>query len=408
MRPGSERGKQAAEPDRTPLARRLRGMVTSRGTGTAGAALVLYAAGVVLGYPELCVLAAGAVLALAVASLFLLPAPRLRVRREIAPPNVARGDPAVAVVTVTNAGRRPARALSASDSCDGRVVTVAVPKLGPGASRMVSYRLPTRLRGEIQVGPLTVWRRDPFGFFARGTGYGGQLTLLVRPRTVGLSTVASGRAISLDGPAADNAPGGSTTFHALREYAFGDDLRHIHWRTTARVGTLMVRQLIDTSEPRTTVVLDTARDAYAATEDFEEAVDIAASVAVSALRAGFPVALLSPAAPPVALRGGQADADAVLNLLAMTQPSGTGPAGLGEALRQVPAPQTDGTLVVVTGHASAPVLDQVAVAGVPFQRSITVRVGGALPALPQVLALRVVDVRGSGELAALWDAAVCG
>ncbi len=77
-------------------------------------------------------------------------------------------------------------------------------------------------------------------------------------------------------------------FVSMREYVAGDDPRMIHWPTTARTGTLMVREHVEVRRPEFTVVLDTAPTAGTA-DDFEEAVDVAATLAVHAIRTGLDV-----------------------------------------------------------------------------------------------------------------------
>ena len=67
-------------------------------------------------------------------------------------------------------------------------------------------------------------------------------------------------------------------FISMREYVPGDDPRMIHWPTTARTGTLMIREHVEVRRPEYTIVLDTAR-AVGTPDDFEEAVDVAASLA---------------------------------------------------------------------------------------------------------------------------------
>ena len=77
-------------------------------------------------------------------------------------------------------------------------------------------------------------------------------------------------------------------FVSLREYVAGDDPRLIHWPTSARMGTLMIREHVELRRPEFTVVLDAA-DSVADADDFEEMVDIVASIAVHALRNGVDV-----------------------------------------------------------------------------------------------------------------------
>lgn len=77
-------------------------------------------------------------------------------------------------------------------------------------------------------------------------------------------------------------------FVSLREYVDGDDPRLIHWPTSARMGTLMLREHVELRRPEFTVILDCAR--WVATPaDFEEMVDVTASIAVHALRSGVTV-----------------------------------------------------------------------------------------------------------------------
>ncbi len=111
-----------------------------------------------------------------------------------------------------------------------------------------------------------------------------------------LRAVPTGVARSLDGRV-DGVPHGSITFDSLREYVVGDEMRRVHWRTSARVGELMVREHVDTSLPRLVVLLDDRAAAHPAArggiaETFEAACEAAASVVTAALREELPVTLL--------------------------------------------------------------------------------------------------------------------
>jgi uncharacterized protein (DUF58 family) len=361
------------------------------------AAVAGYACGWLLGYPELCLAAFGTLLALIAGVALLGPSPRLRVRREVAPARIARGDAALVVLHVTNTGRRATWKVTCADRCGDHAMPVSVPRLGARATRTSSYRLPTLTRGEMTVGPLVAVRGDPFGFFRREASYGERRTVIVRPRTAPLELLASGHVASLDGLDADAASSGTTTFDSLREYTAGDDLRHIHWRTSARAGTLMVRRLVDSSEPRTTVVLDTSRAAYRG-DDFEVAVDIAASVAVAAATAGFPVHLLA-GGDRLAAGRGRTGPDAILDLLALVQP---GTRSLSEALDRLPRGHRSGSLTVVTGAAEPLAGDRIAAAASHYERAIVVRAGGRL-AETVAPALTVIDAPGLAEFAATWN-----
>ena len=76
----------------------------------------------------------------------------------------------------------------------------------------------------------------------------------------------------------------------MREYAVGDDLRLVHWPSTARVGQLVVRHNVDTAQPYTVVLADLRPSDYSA-ETFEEAIDVTASLVVSLAAGQAPVQL---------------------------------------------------------------------------------------------------------------------
>lgn len=395
--------------------------LTPAGLAVLAAAAAGYAAAVATGYPELAEIAAGCAVAVAVAAAWVLPVPRLAVSREIAPVRVARGDPAVGVVTVTSAGHRVRAGLRATDPCGPRTVTVDIPRLAPGRGQTVSYRLPTQRRGEIPVGPLRVARSDLLGLARRVREYGEPVTLIVRPKTYPLPLLPSGRAHHLEGPASDTAPRGTVTFHALREYVPGDDLRHIHWRATARAGTLMVRQLVDASLPRTTVVLDLRPASYlpaddaghrrggagsqAVAERFEAAVDAAASVVLAVARQGFPVRVLTTAGPLLDSKGDRAGAGAVLDRFAPLGLSAAGSLAVPLAACQG---RGEGSMVVVTGTLDPAETSLIAAARARFEHTVLIRLAAAAGAGPAPGGVAVIDADGPAAIRAGWRQAAGG
>jgi uncharacterized protein (DUF58 family) len=373
--------------------------VTPRGYAVAAVGVVSGVAGWLLGYPELTVVSAGCLAALVVAAGWLLAGLSLRITRQVAPAKVPRGDPAIASVRAVNTGRRTSRAVTALDRCGATTVDVALPGLARGASRFVSYRLPTTRRGELPVGPMRLRAGDPLGLFRREREYGCAVSLLVRPRTAPLPILPSGRAASLEGPTCDTAPSGTVTFHALREYVTGDDLRHVHWRTTARTGTLMVRQLVDSSLPVTTVVVDCRPASYIAPgEDFDIAVDAAATVAAGMAAAGFPVTLLTTDGRRFGTRSARGTG-ALLDWLAGLQASARGDLEtVLAAPRRLPAA---GTLTVVTGTACILSAERLVVSRRVFTHVTVIRAGreqrgGA------TLPVTVIDAASAEDVASSW------
>ncbi|MGI5421425.1 DUF58 domain-containing protein [Actinomadura luteofluorescens] len=367
-------------------------MLTPLGWGTAAGSVLLYAAGWWLGYPEPAVLAVAGLAAVGAAALWTLPRPKLEVGREIAPARVERGEPAVGVLHVTNRGRG-VRGLSAEDAAGSTPVAVDIPRLRPGGGRTVTYRLPTSRRGEIPVGPLRLVRADPLRLARRVREYGAPRVLLVRPRTVRLALLPSGRAHHLEGPTSDRSPAGTATFHALREYVIGDELRHIHWKSSARTGTLMVRQLVDASLPTTTVVLEARPGSWPEPDDFELAVDAAASVAAGAASASFPVRILTGDGQVADTRGGPDDVEVLLDRLTSVQ-TREGPRSAVDAVRRV---RPGGSLVVITPDAAE--LGRIAAVRSRFDRIVVLRVRPREPAAapPGVQIVDFTDLEGLAE-----------
>jgi Protein of unknown function DUF58 len=272
-----------------------------RGLAAAAAGAALIAAGFAFGYPELAVLGATAVLAAGYAVGYVAWRPGLTVRRTVVPDRVSRGEPCTHTLAVRQAGRLRPATLLAEDRCAGSPVPVALVGLRAGQDTTVDYPVPTGRRGVVEIGPLTVGRSDPLGLVGVRRRFGGTARVWVHPRTHPLTAVPAGIARSLDGRV-DRVPNGSITFDTLRQYVLGDELRRVHWRTTARIGELMVREYVDTSLPRLVVLLDDRAGGYPEPERFEDACEAAASVLVAAVRAELSAHLLlvsgAPAGPP--------------------------------------------------------------------------------------------------------------
>jgi len=369
-------------------------MPTPLGWGITAVSILLYGAGALLGYPEPAVLGLVGLVAVVLAVLWTLPRPRLAVTREIAPLKVARGDPAVGVLQLTNEGRGIRAGLIAHDAAGAETVAVEIPRLKSRGSRRITYRLPTARRGEIPVGPLRLVRTDPLGVARRVREYGSHRTLLVRPRTTTLPLLPSGRAHHLEGPTTDRAPAGTVTFHTLREYVVGDDLRHVHWKSSARTGTLMVRQLVDASLPSTTLVVEARPESWPEPAGFELAVDAAASVALGACRANFPVRVRTGSGIVHESRGGGGESDAVMDALARLT-TGPAPESAVDAVRRVPA---GGSLVVVVPAGTD--LTRLPAVRSRFDRVLALAIGSAPTAAPA--GIGVVEVSDLDALPAAW------
>jgi uncharacterized protein (DUF58 family) len=104
---------------------------------------------------------------------------------------------------------------------------------------------------------------------------------------VDLAVFAGGLTNDLDGATSQRLSMSDLAFHALREYVPGDDLRHVHWRSSAKAGELLVRQFHESRRGHVTILLDADRSSYPRRRDFELAVSVATSVALRAVRDDF-------------------------------------------------------------------------------------------------------------------------
>lgn len=247
-------------------------------------ALVLGAAGWWLGWVELAVPAVGLLGALAVGLALTFGRSTYAVDLELSDNRVTVGDRAVGRIVVRNTSGR--RLLPAQIELPvGRgAADFHLPSLGPGAEHEDVFAIPTSRRAVVVVGPVRSVRGDPLGLLGRRVRWTDPVDLYVHPRLVSLWGAASGVLRDLEGQATRVKSDSDMSFHALRDYVAGDDRRHIHWRTSARIGELMVRQFEDTRRTHTALAVASSTADYASAEEFELAVAAAASIGVQALR----------------------------------------------------------------------------------------------------------------------------
>lgn len=388
--------------------------ITARGVGLLVAAVVLLGAGFRFAYPELTLLGAAALAAVGYAALVAAWRPRLTVTRRADPDRVARGEPASMTLTVRNAGRFRSANLLAEDRCGERTVPVPVLRLRPGRDTEVRYDVPTHRRGVVPVGPLRVTRRDPLGLVALARPYGAAVPVWVHPRIHPLTAVPTGAGRSLDGRV-DGVPHGSITFDSLREYVVGDELRRVHWRTSARVGELMVRENVDTSLPRLVVLLDNRAAAHpqrtnGVAESFESACEAAASIVTAAHHADLPVLLVVVAAKPdvpaePGTPGGDADVGSALgplDRLAAAELSDDGDA-VRAATTRLRQDRLGDTLIFLTGPGGRGELGHVGALRGAYPSVVVGVFGAAEPTPPGAAGLVVVDATDGAQFAAEWD-----
>lgn len=264
---------------------------TPRGRVVGAVALLLVALGVLARYPVVAGL--GLCLAgLVVAELVSVLAPaRVAVRRTVEPPVVLRHQGCVSTLRFAGHRRRGLARLEAADLVDGTLQPVRLPE-GPAAEEVeVRYDIPTPRRGLVDVGPLVLRRHGLLGLASHAVEHGDRVQVRVLPRRVPLHHTAPGSRSAAAGPT-DSVDVGGTDLVGLHEYTPGDDLRRLHWATSARTGVLMVREDADPAEPHVCVLLDDRAAAYddaPGTEPFEDAVELAAALCAVTVAAGQPL-----------------------------------------------------------------------------------------------------------------------
>lgn len=296
-------------------------MLTRSGVGLLIGAFVAAAGGWRLGYTEVSVVAVMGIVAVAISWSFARRAPAVVATRINAPERVARGDSVRLRTQLVPAAGRPLPTSVLRDRFGSQVISVAVGG-DDGGGVIVTYGVTAAVRGVIPLGPVALRRGDPLGLAVGEHRLAGGLTeVLVHPRFVHLhQRRLSERNAEVETARRRGASDPSAGFQSLRPYAPGDDTRTIHWPTTARTGTLMVREYTSPTRPSIAVVLLTNAADYQ-DHHFEDATDIAASIGVTAIRQGLDVVVVTsdPAAP------GRAQVlrteAAVLDLLARCQPT---------------------------------------------------------------------------------------
>jgi uncharacterized protein (DUF58 family) len=292
----------------------------------------------------------------------------LRISRKVNPRQIHAGETARVELQAANRARVTSPALELRDPVSG--TPGARVELGPlayGALTRAAYRLPTRQRGQLEIGPLELTRTDVLGLASRTVIAAPVAHVTVLPRwhrlAVPSATAGTGpltqhlrmRALGREG----------SEFRSLRDYAPGDDLRRVHWKASARTDGLKVREVETEGLRQLAVVLDLDADAYGidpsapsatrplavpgqpggAHDPFERAITAAASVVMSAAMQGREVRFISTAG--FELRPTSGHLDDALEYLALARTTGRTP--VDATVGALGSRMTGGLLVYVSG-----------------------------------------------------------
>lgn len=225
---------------------------------------------------------------------FVIGRAKYEVTIDLASKRVVVGEQAVGRLLVRNPGTRPIPAANVELPVGRGLATFEVPRLAANEELEELFTVPTQRRAVLQLGPVRSVKSDPLNLLRRAGGLTEATELYVHPRIVQLASSSTGLLRDLEGIARQNISNDDISFHALREYAPGDDRRHIHWKSSARAQQLMVRQFEETRRSQLAILLASRPSEYAEPDEFELAVSIAGSVGAHALADGKAITLLGP------------------------------------------------------------------------------------------------------------------
>jgi uncharacterized protein (DUF58 family) len=220
--------------------------------------------------------------------------------REVTPTRVPAGQAATVTLRVENPGRVPTGVMLLEDQVPymlGSRPRFVIDQLRPRWTREMSYPVRSDVRGRYPIGPLSIRLSDPFGFVELTRAFTSRANLVVTPVVTPLSVSRLSGDWSGTGdnrPRAFAAAGNEDV--TVREYRMGDDLRRIHWRSSAKTDELMVRREEQPHQSRATVLLDTRAIAHRGSgpaSSFEYAVSAAASIGAHLAGQGFVVRMLT-------------------------------------------------------------------------------------------------------------------
>jgi uncharacterized protein (DUF58 family) len=301
---------------------------------------------------------------------------RLSCARSLAPARVPAGQPAEVILRLDNVSFLPTGLLLLEDEVPytlGGRPRFTVDRIGPGQHRTVRYPVRSDARGRYRIGPLRLRLADPFGLVELTRSFTAVDRLTVVPATQPLPPVRLGGAWDSGGESVSRTVAiRGDDDAATREYRHGDDLRKVHWRSTARVGKLMVRREERPWQSRATLLLDTRTRAHRGDgpgSSFEWAVSAVASIGVHAARQGYAVRLLTDTGPTVAAAD-LGDEGVLLDYLA--EVTGSRHGGLDPAISTLRGGEGIGTLVAVLGLLDPEQAAALAAARTPSDTSVAI------------------------------------
>lgn len=277
----------------------LRETVNPAGWLLLSALVIGVALGLLAGLVEAWAIAGIAAALLLMSIPFLLGSHDYTINLELERDRVVAGSEVNGHLDITNRSKRVSLPGLVDIPVGDGLVEAHVPLLLAGSQHREELTIAAKNRGVIDVGPMTIGRGDPVGVLRRELTWPGIQRIYVHPVTVRIPSTSAGLIRDLEGMPTRDIVDADLSFHAIREYAPGDSPRHIHWRSTAKTGKIMIRQYEESRRSRIALLLGLNDiDEYADDDEFEMAVSAAASLGVQGIRDGRDVLITASAEMP--------------------------------------------------------------------------------------------------------------
>lgn len=286
---------------------------TKRGVGLVAGSFVMFAIGTNIQSGWLFVLAS--LLLGAVAAGLLMPplmVRRVSIQRH-APADAHAGDDLSVDLLVTNISDR--RTLLSLTLRDAHVspVRAFIPRVGPNETLIAGTTRHAARRGIVDGEPVRVSSQAPFGIGRAVRSVEAPGRTVIYPRVVSLSWLPDLASATkpLQSSTVQARKGTGQDFIGIREYRLGDSMRHVHWPSTARRGSLVVREFEQELPRRMGVIVDTSNDTRGEETALDLCCSVAGSVALFSLANAHPLTMTAQGAEALT---SMSDGDAVESL----------------------------------------------------------------------------------------------
>lgn len=263
--------------------------VSPLGWAVTALAIAALAAFGLLGWHELLAMAVVLTTMLASAVILSLGNTSFKATIDVSEKRVTVSDTVQVEVHVDNPGNVPTASARGDLPIGDDHERFTIPTLAAGQSRQTNVEFTAIRRAILPIGPLSIRKGDPFGLVRHEKKLVDQINVFIHPQTIMLNTLNAGIPRDLEGQPSGEIVDDDLDFYGLREYEPGDDVRNVHWLSTAKTGSLMIRQYEATRRTDTALTISVNPDDYMDAREFELAVSIHASIGVRCLQQHRPV-----------------------------------------------------------------------------------------------------------------------